>query len=59
MILKVGGLEISFGENINVNSNVGSDRKTLFPRSHKIRNQRDMDQQTEEREEAKKEWLLA
>lgn len=48
MILKVGGLEISFGENINVNSNVGSDRKTLFPRSHKIRNQRDMDQQTEE-----------
>ena len=55
MILKVGGLEISFGENIKV----GSDRKTLFSRSHKIRNQRDMDQQTEEREATKKEWLLA
>lgn len=55
MILKVGGLEISFGENINV----GSDRKTLFPRSHKIRNQRDMDQQTEEREDANEKFLLA
>ena len=47
----MGGLEISFGENINV----GSDRKTLFSRSHKIRKQRDTDQQTEEREAAKKE----
>lgn len=55
MILKAGGLEISFGENINV----ASDRKTLFPRSHKIRNQRDTDQQTEEREAAEKECLLA
>ena len=51
MILKVGGLEISFGENIKL----GSDWKTLFSRSHKIRNQRDMDQQTEEREATKKE----